>query len=315
MLDLFMTKQLDEQSDIERKRLKRRFGAASPIVELLSAMALSGVKAASDKNLLLNPGLHIIMSDTGGGKSTLARDLAKQARALFVEVDEPEASSFLDLDEVADQLVTWDDGSLAPSNVLLDALGVSETSKETVSSGVVVIDSFRLIQFEIEGAATAGAVSAGLYRFLTSVAIMAIRANVSVIATMNPLSDKFSDHYNELMSRISSSVTTVVHGQQGAWMMTSRVTGDRAQVAFDAPTEVKGELISTQGADVAIVKGSRALPTRLGEQNISDSDQKRMAARKGLSNVTEVPEWATDATVVNTDATLDDLLNNLNWSN
>lgn len=315
MLDLLTTAELDPKSDAERKRLKRRFGAASPIVELLAAMNLSGVKASSVDNLLLSPGLHVIMSDTGGGKSTLARNLAKQAKALFIEVDEPEGSSFLDLEEVADQLVSWNDGSLSPSDELINALGVAETSEIEPSSGVIVIDSFRLIQFEIEGAATAGAVAAGLYRFLTNVSIMAVRANVAVIATMNPLSDKFSDHYNTLMSRISSSVTTVVHGQQGAWMMTSRVTGDRAQVAFDAPTDIKGELVTTRGTDVAIVKGSRALPTRLGEQNISDSDQKRMTARKGLSDVTEVPSWAEDATVVNQDATLDDLLNNLNWSN
>lgn len=315
MLDLYTSAQLDDQSDNERKRLRRRFGAAAPVIELLSALSSKGEVTPNSDNLLLNPGLHIIMSDTGGGKSTLARNLANQAKALFIEVDEPEGSSFLDLEEVADRHVTWNDGSIEPSAELLAALGASNGSTSADSPRVIVVDSFRLVQFEIEGAATAGAVSAGLYRFLTTIAVMAARAKVSVIATMNPLSDKYSDHYNELMSRISSSVTTVVHGQQGAWMMTSRVLGDRTQVAFSSSVATESGAPSQKGSDFVTVKHARALPTRLGEQNVSDSDAKRMTASKGLSEATANPGWADDTTVVKKDATLDGLLNNLNWSN
>lgn len=149
----------------------------------------------------ITPGLTVVFAATGVGKTVLAANLAAVLQdqgkaAAFVTFGESEgvSNSFIDEQDVA------------------DAIG-----KLTVP--VIVIDSLRLVPYELTGSAASRGVSTKFFSYLTELDNAAVNANIAIIALMNPLSgsdDKLEGYMNDIESSVMS-VITLTGPSQGSY--------------------------------------------------------------------------------------------------
>lgn len=140
----------------------------------------------------ITPGLTMIFAATGLGKTVLAANLAGELQqagkaTAFITFGESEgvSNSFIDEQDVADAIA---------------ALKVP----------VIIIDSLRLVPYDLTGAAASRGVSTKFFSYLTELDNAAVNANIAIIALMNPLSgsdDKLEGYMNDIESSVMSVIT------------------------------------------------------------------------------------------------------------
>lgn len=126
--------------------------------------------AALEQSMPITPGLTLLFGGTAVGKTVLSVKLAFALKKAGIDVTyltyaEPEGVS---------------DAFIAEADVA--------AQMQTLTTKVVIVDSLRLVPYDLTGAAKSGGVSTGLFRYLTELDIAATNANIAVIALMNPLS-------------------------------------------------------------------------------------------------------------------------------
>lgn len=160
------------------------------------------------------PGVYTISSATGGGKSTLAKEIAQQASGLFVEFLEPTASSLLSIEELAKYL----------------------ESHNVEAKQVIIIDSLRTLQYQGDGAAMAGGVSADFWELLTRLTILALRHRLIIFLVINPMIHENRIKEEAYHLALESSTTGVITGSiDKGWSIKSRYN-DRKQQQLDEGT-------------------------------------------------------------------------------
>lgn len=178
----------------------------------------------------LIPGLTMVTAATGVGKTQFAVSLLdsmkEQLTTAFIGFQEPDmlVESFNTLDDLADALF------------------------EVELPRLIVIDSFRLLQFSIGGTTRAGGVSSGLFSFLTELNNAAMRANTMIIGLFNPLSvdEAIAERYEQEITSSVSQTVKLTGPNQGIFVSRHLDRRPRSFALGSTPT------LQTKDSSVAI---------------------------------------------------------------
>lgn len=145
------------------------------------------------RDVLLPPGLHVVMGATGAGKSSLIKflDSATEGRLKRVNVLEP----FDEMSELKDV-----------TDIALDLGEAMAMAAAYSTKGVIpMIDSFRaLVHSSTGGNAGKSGVNMAIFPDLTRFNNLLALQGVSMLAAINPLSEK--EQYEEFKRNVESSV-------------------------------------------------------------------------------------------------------------
>lgn len=142
-----------------------------------SIYGLSSDSTTVDDAFELSPGLIVLTVPTRGGKTTFLRNVESafanqhpSALLWSIAVDEP----------IKDGL---------PFLSARAMFATDFASDETITRipDVILIDSLRLLPFELEGGLRSGAVAASLFAFLTELTVIASHFGIAIIAAFNPM--------------------------------------------------------------------------------------------------------------------------------
>lgn len=163
------------------------------------------------------PGVYTISSVTGGGKSTLAKQIAQEANGLFVELLEPTDSSLLSIEEFSQYL----------------------EAKCVDAKQVIIVDSLRTLQYQGDGAAMSGGVSADFWELLTRLTILALRHGLIIFLVINPMIHENRVKEEAYHLALESSTTGIITGSlEKGWSIKSRYDDRKQQQLTESGTDV-----------------------------------------------------------------------------
>lgn len=167
--------------------------------------------------LAIQPGVTVITADTSGGKTVASVTIANYLAAHNLNVG---WFTLQETSKVSEFFPTLK--SIADTLLLTDTL-----------PDVIIIDSFRLVQFAIAGGSTrAAGVSSRLFELLTELDNAAQKAGLCLIILFNPMS-KDEIAAATLQRDVASSVSTVIElTDNGTGTLTSRLRDTRTPVNF-----------------------------------------------------------------------------------
>jgi len=195
---------LDEPKVATIREIRVQFPAFSPIIARLPL----AVGASNIHSTELPPGLTVISGPTQGGKTMLVRGMARfEPLTRFLTV-EPYDSS----DEILDGVVAY--------NSVDSAIGAAVHAVLQGSKHLPVIDSFRESLYEISGAAGSKGVTNAFFTALTRVSNGLARADLSMVAIVNPMHEE-AEYIKEFLSKLSSAVPCLIQVTE------TKVTGTR----------------------------------------------------------------------------------------
>lgn len=207
-----------------RDREVEAVGQSSP----RRVFGLTSVNAISSEVLELSPGLTVLTVPTRGGKTTFLGSIETAfktqhptAMLWTIAVDEP----------IKDGLPF-----LSARSMFATDFSVDETIDRLPD--VILIDSLRLLPFELDGGLRSGAVAASLFAFLTELTVIASHFGIAIIAAFNPMvadTDK-----STLDSDIESSTMAVAKLKDYTTLTyASRAAESRASRTIDLTSGVK----------------------------------------------------------------------------
>lgn len=201
---------------------------------------------ANSRDVLLPPGLHVVMGSTGAGKSSLIKffDSATDGRLKRINVLEP----FDLLEELEDV-----------SSIALDlSEAMAMAGAEALSGQIPMIDSFRaLVHTSAGGNAGKSGVNMAIFPDLTRFNNLLALQGITMLAAINPLSER--EQYDEFKKNVESSVV-------GLFEVT-RVDFTSQVIAFTHAIRPRRQPMryTTRFGDSAVVEATAALiETRVG---------------------------------------------------
>lgn len=188
----------------------------SPKTTLASLTTVSGVPIV--------PGLLMVTGSTGLGKTQATIDLVEKL-----------------VDQLSVGWITLNEPALLSDAVNTAADVARILFQQEELPDVIVIDSFRLLQFSVAGTTRSGGVSSGLFEMLTELNNAAEQQGILLIGLFNPLASD-ADTAARFDSEIESSVQTVLKlTSRTTATVVSRATGrKRVDVNLETAEVSKG---------------------------------------------------------------------------
>lgn len=138
-------------------------------------------------------GLYVLIGKTNSNKSPIAAALAGVASRA-----------------VPTSLIAYGEpvfNGIIPA--LVEAELIKHTSEEVLDSSFLVIDSLRLVQYEIAGAAASGGLSVKFFEYLTVLDVVASVTGRVIVAIVNPNAED-DDKFAQIRATLEGSVTGVI---------------------------------------------------------------------------------------------------------